>query len=202
MRSQSKFDACSDAVKRRIPSERYAFAVSDLGEKSALLVPIPEVGSLVAQWRDELDPAATRGIPAHVTVLFPFAAPSSINESMIEVLTAVLESSERFAVVFNETKWFDDRVLYLAPDPDSGFRRLSQALQTAFPEFPPYGAVYDDPIPHLTIGDGAPIEKLRAAATAVTSLLPVSVTISEVWLMAGSMEPHSWSRRERFTLKG
>jgi 2'-5' RNA ligase len=174
--------------------------MSDSEQKSALLVPIPTADPLVSQWRRELDPAAKRGIPAHITVLFPFAPPTSLNDSMFERLHAVITTSRQFAFSFSSLEWFDTRVVYLAPTPDSGFRLLSQALQTAFPDYLPYGGKYEDPVPHLTIGDGAPFERLTEAAAAIQRALPITTRATEVWLMVGGMEPDSWSLRQSFEL--
>ncbi len=169
-------------------------------QKSALLVPIPDVASFVESWRDELDPAAKRGIPPHVTVLFPLAPPAEIDGPMIELLSAVTSTFNRFSFSFNSTMWFDERVVYLAPRPDDGFRKLSRALQAAFPQYPPYGGKYEDPLPHLTIGDGADFKRMAEAEHAIRSSLPLSVTATEVWLMSGGMPPNSWSLSERFPL--
>ena len=172
----------------------------DSEQKSALLVPVPEVEMTVGLWRDQLDPAAARGMPAHVTVLFPFAPPASIDESMIKLIEEVVTPCDEFAFSFNSTEWFDDRVVYLAPIPDTRFRQLSQGLQSAFPEYRPYGGKYEDPLPHLTIGDGAPLDRLRFAASEIQAHLPITITATEVWLMTGGAGLNSWALKRRFQL--
>jgi hypothetical protein len=47
--------------------------------RSALIVTIPEAEEAVAPHRAQFDEAAAFGIPAHVTVLFPFMPPSEVN---------------------------------------------------------------------------------------------------------------------------
>lgn len=49
--------------------------------QTGLIVKIPEVERAVCGWRERLDPSAQAGVPAHVTVLFPF-----LEESRIDVL--------------------------------------------------------------------------------------------------------------------
>ena len=49
---------------------------------SALLVPIPEAEPIVAELRLEHDAIAARGVPAHVTVLFPFVPRALIRPSV------------------------------------------------------------------------------------------------------------------------
>ena len=45
---------------------------------SAVLVQVPEAERVVSRHRARLDAAATAGVPAHVTVLFPFVPPAAI----------------------------------------------------------------------------------------------------------------------------
>ena len=42
--------------------------------RSGLIIEVPEAETAVAAWRERLDPQAVLGVPAHITVLFPFAA--------------------------------------------------------------------------------------------------------------------------------
>ena len=41
--------------------------------ETALVVVIPELEPLVAAWRDRLTADGPRGMPPHVTLLYPFA---------------------------------------------------------------------------------------------------------------------------------
>ncbi|CAM5691577.1 hypothetical protein SCHAM137S_06449 [Streptomyces chartreusis] len=45
-------------------------------------------------------------------------------------------------------------VLYLAPEPDTHFRRLTDAITERWPENPPFGGQFDDVVPHLTVAQG------------------------------------------------
>jgi hypothetical protein len=45
--------------------------------ESALLVTVPAAEPAVARHRSRLDTSATVGVPAHITVLYPFAASAS-----------------------------------------------------------------------------------------------------------------------------
>ena len=49
-------------------------------ELSAVIVPVPEVEPPVRDLRRELDPSAAGGVPAHVTVMYPFLAPRTVAE--------------------------------------------------------------------------------------------------------------------------
>ena len=167
---------------------------------SALLIAVPEADSVVARWRDRLDRAATWGVSAHVTLLFPFAPPDVVDDRMRTELRALFNAIPAFDFVLESVKWFREDVVYLAPAPAGPFRALTHAIVDAFPDFPPYGGAYDDVIPHLTVGDGAPRADLEAAARDVRRHLPVACAAREVVLMAGTEEPNSWSVKERFSL--
>ena len=57
--------------------------------ESAVLVQVPEAERVVSPHRSRLDGAAALGVPAHVTVLFPFVPPAGITPSVVNALAAV-----------------------------------------------------------------------------------------------------------------
>ena len=48
--------------------------------ESALVVLVPEAESLVKPFRDRYDPAAAAGVPAHITLLYPFKHPDEVDQ--------------------------------------------------------------------------------------------------------------------------
>lgn len=174
--------------------------MDDVLHESALVVPVPEAEPLVARWRASLDPACRRGVPAHVTLLYPFVDATNIDDDTLHELEELFRDFEPFSFSINSLAWFGESVLYLEPSPDRVFRDMTQRLRTAFPQYPPYGGTIDDPTPHLTVGDGAPLERLLEAATTVSSQLPLRVSSSQVWLMIGGRAPASWTTYRRFSL--
>jgi len=162
--------------------------------ESAVVVPVPEAEAAVTACRARLDPNASLGVPAHVTLLAPFAPPALITPAMTATLAAVIGSVAAFDCVFARTAWFGENVLWLAPEPDDPFRELTRRLAAAFPAYPPFGGVYAEVIPHLTVGFSEPDGpgSLRAAEAGVIRALPVSTRVSRAWLMTGSSAPGSW----------
>jgi 2'-5' RNA ligase superfamily len=162
--------------------------------ESAVLVPVPEAEPAVGRHRARLDRAAVEGVPAHVTVLYPFVPPPEITPATIEVLAAAVGSVASFDCQFPATAWFGAEVVWLVPRPDEPFRALTRAVSAAFPGYLPYGGRHSDPVPHLTIGDRPPagVADLRAAEADVLAALPVRARISRAWLMTGGREPDSW----------
>ena len=188
------------------------------GAESAVLVPVPEAERAIRRHRARLDAAAARGVPAHVTVLYPFVPPSEITVGTLTALAGAVASVGAFECEFPATAWFGQDVMWLAPRPDAPFRALTRAVCAAFPGYPPYGGGYDDVIPHLTVGDrtadgagdrtadgagdrtAGGVADLRAAEAEVRAALPVTARISRVWLMAGGTAPDSWRIVAEFPL--
>ncbi|GAB3247297.1 2'-5' RNA ligase family protein [Kineosporia babensis] len=169
-------------------------------EQSALIVPIPETEPVVGRLRAELDGSAVKGVPAHVTVLFPFLPPESLDEEVRSTLREVFATQTPFDVDFTEVRWFGDQVAWLAPEPNIAFRQLTTAVWNCFPDTPPYSGEHDGDHPHLTLGHDRPVETLQQAAAEVTEQLPIPAQIRSVHLIAGSDEPDSWRTLEVFTL--
>ena len=120
----------------------------------------------------------TLGVPAHVTVLYPFLPPDAIDEGALGALAAAVASVPAFDCRFERTGWFGDEVLYLQPDPAEPFRRLTAAVWAAFLLCPPYAGAHDGSAPHLTVAErvladrkGAP-DALAAAEAHVPAGFP------------------------------
>jgi 2'-5' RNA ligase len=144
----------------------------------------------IDRYRRRLDPSSPFRSPAHVTVLFPFMAPARITGEVLEQLAELFGRYESFAFSLTEVRWFDDRVVYLAPTPVAAFQLLTAAVTAAFPDFPPYEGAFDEVIPHVCIGREARKVFLQVAGWMVKRHLPISGTVTEVWLMTiGDPEP-------------
>ena len=170
--------------------------------ESAILVPVPGPEPVVGQLRAGLDRSASRGIPAHVTVLYPFVPPGQITPAVIQMAAAAVGSVPAFGCRFAGTGWFGEDVLWLAPEPAGPFRALIAAVHAAFPQYPPFSGAFADVIPHLTVGDRPEggISALRAAEAQVLPMLPVRTRVSRAWLMTGTRAPGSWQRLATFPL--
>ncbi len=158
---------------------------------------------MVAHHRKDLDVSAGWGVPAHVTVLYPFVPPDAVEPALLRRLRAALVAVPAFHCTFSESGWFGEDVLWLRPDPDEPFRALTRAVWAAFPECPPYGGVHgDDTVPHLTVGEArrAGTARLRKAEASVLADLPRSVRVSHAWLVQGTDEPQSWRLVEELPL--
>lgn len=165
--------------------------------ESGLMIPTPEAEPVVGTHRIRLDQSAGWGVPAHVTVLYPFMPPADIDSDTEARLTALFATVDRFEFMLASIAWFSTDVVYAAPTPEEPFRALTKKVQDTWPEFLPYGGEHGEPIPHLTIGDNGTRTELAEAGNAVARHLPISCVAREVWLMTGSVEA-GWTRRAVF----
>lgn len=172
--------------------------------ESAIIVAVPPAEPVVARHRDRFDAAASWGVPAHVTILYPFVDPAALDGVAVERLRHAVGGVEPFRCAFDRTAWFGTDVLWLAPEPDIPFRLLTAAVVQAFPTHLPYGGVYGtDPTPHLTVAESRLANRLEDVVEVerqVRSRLPIAAAVSEVLLIAGTGSANSWGVLARLTL--
>ncbi len=101
--------------------------------QSAVVVPVAAVEPAVSSWRHRFDSSAAAGMPAHITVLYPFLPAERLNTTVLDELREVCATVPFQHVVFKQTAKFPG-VLYLAPDPDDGLRELTGALADVGPK--------------------------------------------------------------------
>ncbi len=166
--------------------------------ETALLVPVPAAEPLVERHRLAHDPVAPLGVPAHITLLYPFFPPDAIDESVERGVTGVLEGFAAFEFALRDVRSFDDGVLYLAPDPAEPFVALTNAFAARWPEYPPYGGYFAEVVPHLTVAMPSDVSVAELTDELRTGL-PVEGRADVVWLMEGS-EGGGWTQRAAFPL--
>jgi 2'-5' RNA ligase len=171
--------------------------------ETALLVPMLEVEPFVSNFRNKYDPSAIKGVPAHITILYPFKPPSEITPEVVQILSELFGAEMLFDVTFSRTGRFPE-VLYFSPEPVETFQNLTQKVAGQFPDTPPYGGQFSEVIPHLTIAHVSDSEQLQeievAVDNAIKDHLPIRAQAKEVFLMDN--ESSTWQVRHRFSLKG
>jgi 2'-5' RNA ligase len=176
-------------------SVRAGSSVRAASSQTALIVAVPEAEPAVAGHRDKLDRAAAWGVPAHVTVLYPFAPLSDVDAGL---LSAVAGRVPRFEMTLRRLGWFDERVVWLDPEPAEPFRRLTTEIMSYFPAVQPYGGAHDEVIPHLTIGHDHPPAVLRAAGAAVLAHGPIHARVTSMRLITGPPDGGPWTTVSEF----
>lgn len=167
---------------------------------SGLIVAIPEAEPVVGHHRDALDLNARGGVPAHVTVLYPFLPPHLIDTAVLERLGALFATVPAFDVALTHTSWFGEHVLWLAPSDPAPFRLLTALVHDAYPDYPPFAGLYDDVVPHLTVGHGDRLTEMIEAEGLVRPHLPIHAPVREVLLLTQEHPEGDWSTTARFPL--
>lgn len=174
--------------------------VTSLSGQSGLIVEVPEAEAAVGRHRERLDVSASLGVPAHITVLFPFVPATAIDSGVLTRLGRLFADSSGFSFRLERTDWFGDDVLWLAPDDPGPFHALTQRVYQAFPAFAPYQGQFDDVVPHLTVGHGHPLGELRAAEEAVRADLPIEARVGAVTLVTQQSIGERWTKAAVFDL--
>ena len=149
------------------------------GGRTAIVVPFTLPDALEGIRLDHVSNARL-GVPAHVTLLFPFVSAAALEPADLQRAATVVGAATPFEVEFREAMSFDpgateEGVVWLAPKPPDPFIALTNALARAFPGYLPYGGLHDEVIPHLTLANvDVDVPALVGAATAS---LPFSATI-------------------------
>jgi 2'-5' RNA ligase len=84
-------------------------------DESAFMILVPEAEPLVGAFRDRYDPSAAAGVPAHITLLYPFKHPDEVDQSMLDDLSASFKRHVPFQFSLASIRDFPDAILYLAP---------------------------------------------------------------------------------------
>jgi 2'-5' RNA ligase len=174
---------------------------ADASQEAALVVLVPEVEDLVGRFRQEYDPSAALGVPAHITINYPFLPGVREDESLYRRLTALFAEAAPFEFHFRRVARLRDLV-YLPPEPEAPFRRLIDLVAGYFPESPPYGGVYERVVPHLTIAESDDDAVLGSVESQIGPLLaprfPIWSRAERVWLIHNLGGP--WQHRASFPL--
>ena len=171
--------------------------------ESALVVLVPEAESLVKPFRDRYDPSAAAGVPAHITLLYPFKSPDEVDQAVLDDLRHCFRRFAPFRFALAPIRRFPDAVLYLAPEPDEPFRQRTSAIWDRYTETAPYGGRWPNIVPHLSVAWVADERQLdRVAddfAQAAQGRLPIRATAAEVTLM--EKRSGHWLVRAKFGLR-
>jgi hypothetical protein len=168
--------------------------------QSAILVRVPEAEPVVREWRLQHTYDAPLGVPAHVTLLFPWVPANQLDDATEKRLAQVLGKTEPFDATFARTARFPG-VLYVEPEPSERFSALTNAVVAEWPEHPPYEGEHETVIPHLTVAESEDDELLEEIRAAVEPQLPFRTRVAEAELFEEDAAGR-WRRRTRVSLEG
>ena len=163
---------------------------------SVLAVPVPELGDFVRDRTQRYDKSFASAGPdfgqAHLTLLGPWLPEPTTAD--LDVVAKVVHSEPACAFELIEVRQFPNGVVYLAPQPERPFRRLTEALADAFPQTPPYAGEFPDTVPHLTLDHA--LTGASASTIADELTLPIEATADQVqlqwWDNHDCHVRHSW----------
>ena len=117
--------------------------------RGGLIVPVPEAEATLLPAPGAFVPIWSGGMPAHVTLLFPFPRLEHLDAAGLADLTALFAGARPIRATFAAVGHFQE-VVYLAPEPRDWFISMTQALSARFGLLP-YGGLYPAIVPHLTV---------------------------------------------------
>ena len=129
---------------------------------SAIVIRV-SVPSGLDRVRRRWDTAPRLGIPAHVTILFPFVQASELTKAHRSSLAAIARRHQPFEIDFRRVGRFPT-VVYLVPEPSAPITALTEGIAAAYPGYLPYGGMFDEVVPHLTVteDESAPLDAIAA----------------------------------------
>jgi 2'-5' RNA ligase len=124
---------------------------------------------------------------AHVTLLFPFVPAEELTSAIIERVREDLATTAPLELRFDRTGRFPG-VAYLALADRAPVDALIARLAAAWPAYPPYGGIYREVIPHLTLGKAEDDATLAALEAAAAPHLPLRARVDAVTVLVEDAE--------------
>jgi 2'-5' RNA ligase len=151
---------------------------------TVIAVPVPALDAFVRDRTHRYDASFVSADPdfghAHVTLLGPWLA--SPTEADLVTVAGLLAEEPPFPFTLAEVRQFPGGVVYLAPDPEGAFRRLTTRLAAAFTQTPPYAGEFPDQVPHLTLDHAVTGATVSLLGGELRDVLPVHVEAASVQL--------------------
>jgi len=143
---------------------------------------------------------ARQGVPAHITLLYPFARPDRRLAGLRGAVAEVCRATAPFGFALTAAR-LQGSIAYLAPRPERPLLQLIAALVTAFPEYPRHGGAYAEVLPHVTIAESSERLLLEVVRAEAARHLPIQQTARALVLLREGRDGH-WRRGWRVPLGG
>jgi 2'-5' RNA ligase len=130
------------------------------------------------------------GVPAHVTLLYPFARSDELDPAVGRKIASVAARHAAFDYKMTGPERWPDTV-YVAVEPVERFIRLQADLAAAFPEYPIYGEGSDFEFsPHITVAAGRAVDDPKTVRDVASAALPLAARAA--WLDVIATEGAKW----------
>jgi 2'-5' RNA ligase len=106
----------------------------------------------VERFRVRHVPNAALGVPAHITLIYPFVPADRLDAAVRSRVARALVSQQPFTFRLSAVRRWP-ATLYMAVDPAAPFEGLVRSLVAEFPDHPPYAGAFPY-VPHVTLAEG------------------------------------------------
>lgn len=162
--------------------------------QTGLVIPVPAADALLALMETRHPGTVREGVPAHVSLLYPFVGVAELDERVTHALSELFGEHEPMAIELVEC-YRHGGFVALRPDPINGLTELTSKTRDRWPDVVPYEGVYGDVEPHLTVAMRASEETALRIEQEISEQLPISAELREAWLVAFEGR---WTLRGRF----
>ena len=154
--------------------------------ETSIDIHVPALTAVLAPWRDLTIPIATKGVPPHISLLYPWRTAPLAAHDLAALHTAIADYPP-FPITFTSLARFSPTVLVLQLADTTAVRALMRAIHTTFPDTPAYGGAFADPVPHLTVAKAtseAELDQLEQEVLArLAAHLPLLVQVEQIVVM-------------------
>lgn len=151
-------------------------------QRTGLVLLTPGLEGVVDRWRRHYDPVRAYGMPAHITVLYPWLPYGSITEHDRAALTQICSARSTMVLTFARLGRFPE-TLWLDPHPAAPIVELVNSVAARWPTYPPFAGEFADVVPHLTVADRRDPDSLTGVIADIEPRLPVHETVPALTLM-------------------
>lgn len=163
-----------------------------------MVLVVPPAEPVLTAVKQRYPEAVREGVPAHVSLLYPFLPADEIYDGVLNALSEIVATTEPLTVFFGEC-YRKDEFVALRPDPISGVRALGDAVQRRWPHLVPYAGRFGEPEPHVTVALHTTAERAFVVADEIVPPhLPIEARLSDVWLVVYTGD--RWTVRRKFAL--
>ena len=143
---------------------------------------------------------AADGVPAHVTLLYPFVRRDELDPAVVRKIASVAAGHAAFDYTMTGPGRWPDTV-YVAVQPMDPFVGLQADLAATFPEHPLYCEGNDfEFTPHITVAEGPAVDDAETMSDPAWAALPLPARAA--WLDVIATEGGRWDLVWRIPLGG
>lgn len=164
--------------------------------RTGIVVPVPEGQPLLDGVAARFPDAVRPGVPAHLSLLYPFVPAAELDQHVVSTLTSIFAQHVPLSVKFEGIVCTGGFVA-LRPEPGDGVEALASAVRRRWPDLVPYDGRYDAE-PHLTVAMQTTEERAGLIERELLpDWVPLSAELREAWLVEHDGQ---WQLRSRFPL--